>query len=105
MKLRKYTPDEVEKILSDYRDGVPVKEIAEKFGRSVYSVYNLASTSGLAGNVDRTNRAYSTAEIKDIAKMYTRGVDVSEIARKYNRTTVSIYGIMNRMKIRRYEAE
>ena len=102
MKLRKYTSDEVEKILSDYRDGVPVTEISEKFGRSVYSVYYISAKFGLAGNVDRTNRAYSTAEIKDIAKMYTRGVDVSEIARKYNRTTVSIYGIMNRMKIRRY---
>lgn len=104
MKLRKYTPEEIEGIATDYLNGVPIKEISEKYGRSNHAAYYIASKMGLAGKLNRTNRAYSTAEIKDIAKMYTRGVDVSEIARKYNRTTVSIYGIMNRMKIRRYEA-
>jgi len=94
--------DVIEKL---YRDGVPVKEIAERCGYSMGTVYRALERLEAMGRIKRRKgrrktRRLTEEELKIIKKLYELGASVYEIAKRLGRHPSTIHYALKRLGLK-----
>lgn len=87
------TDDEKSKIIELYKQGLPIKDIAEKVGRAESAVYRTTMAAGLSRKGKNTPRRNSlTPQQNDTAiKKFKEGLSVGAIARLIGRNKSVVY--------------
>jgi len=79
-------------IIEEYRKGVPVMRIAEKYGVNVKTIYNILKSQGVEMKQKRTTQS----EIEKILELYNKGYSISRIARELGMKKSTVYRIIKK---------
>lgn len=95
IRKRKLSPDVELKMVSDYRDGLSMKELKEKYGIGPEPVREAAKRHGIKlRNRGGKVRVFSEIEKEDIVRLYISGLSQELIASKYGAHQITISRIV-----------
>ncbi len=98
-RSRSLTPEEEEQLIHEYKEGVPVQDLLEKYGVSTTKLYEILRKHGVklrARKRSHRRRRLSDEEVKTIIELYRSGVSVYEIAKRLGRPVSTVYAVLKR---------
>ncbi len=79
-------------IIEEYKKGTPVVKIAEKYGMSTKTIYNILHSQGV-----ETKQKQTTQEIQQkILELYNKGYSISRIAKELGLKKPTVYRIIKK---------
>ncbi len=103
-RSRRLTPEEEEKLVEEYKSGVPVQELLEKYGISTTKLYEILRRHGVDLRSKRrstTRRRLSHEELEEIRRLWEQGKSIYAIAKELNRPVSTVYAALKRLGIKK----
>lgn len=96
-KMRKYSEEEIKRIIREYKNGISLKCISKEFNVTPHAVYAVLKRRKI---YKKSPPLFTEKEKEKIIKLYLRGCNTNELAKKYGVSPTSIINLLKKNNVK-----